>query len=292
MSLRLKFNLVLLVALSAGYGLIGYFLWGFLTENARDEVLAKARVMRESARAMRSYTADEIRPLLQTITGVGFLPHTVPSFAAQENFRRVSDSDEIYRDYSYKEAALNPTNLSDRANAWEEDIIRAFREDPDNKELVIEREGATGRMLVLAHPIQITNEGCLQCHSVPSAAPANMIEKYGDSNGFGWQLNEIVGAQIVSVPMSVPFQRAQETFLVVMVSLGGVFLVMLLIINMLLGVVVVRPIVRLSELASEISLGNLDAPEMEAKGGGEIASLTESFNRMRRSLENALRMID
>ncbi len=292
MSLRLKFNLVLLAALSLGYGVIGYFLWGFLADNARDEVLAKARVMRESARAMRAYTADEIRPLLQTITGVGFLPHTVPSFAAQENFRRVSDADPSYNDYSYKEAALNPTNPADRANTWEEDIIRAFREDPAQKELVVEREGATGRMLALANPIQITNPGCLQCHSTPAEAPPSMIEKYGEANGFGWQMNEIVGAQIVSVPMSVPFERAQETFMVVMVALAAVFLTMLVIINMLLGVVVIRPIERLSSLANEISLGNLDAPEMEAKGGGEIASLTDSFNRMRRSLENALRMIE
>jgi protein-histidine pros-kinase len=90
----------------------------------------------------------------------------------------------------------------------------------------------------------------------------------------------------------VPLERAQQTFMVVMGSLAVAFLVMLLIINMLLGTVVIRPIARLSELANEISLGNLDAPEMQPRGGGEIASLTESFNRMRRSLENALRMIE
>lgn len=289
MSLRLKFNLVLLVALSAGYGLIGYFLWGVLAENARDEVLAKARVMRESAQAMRAYTADELRPLLQTITDVGFLPHTVPSYAAQDNFRRVS---EAFTDYAYKEAALNPTNPTDRASDWEADIIRAFRDGAARAEIVIERQAATGPSLVLAHPIQITNDACLQCHSTPDAAPASMIDKYGSANGFGWQMNEIIGAQIISVPMSVPLERAKETFILVMISLAVCFIVMLLIINMLLGIVVIRPIVQLSELASEISLGNLDAPEMKARGGGEIASLTDSFNRMRRSLENALRMID
>ncbi len=292
MSLRLKFNLVLLVALSLGYAIIGYLLWGFLETNAREEVLAKARVMRQSAQAMRSYTAEELRPLLQTITDVGFLPHTVPSFAAQENFRLVSDSDPLYAEYSYKEAALNPTNRRDLATDWEADIIAQFRNNPGKGELDLVRDTPLGQSLVLAHPIQIRNEGCLQCHSTPAAAPVSMIEKYGDANGFGWELNEVVGAQIVSVPMSVPLERAQETFMVVMGALAAAFLGMLLIINLLLGVIVVRPIVKLSELASEISLGNLDAPEMKARGGGEIASLTESFNRMRRSLENALRMIE
>lgn len=289
MSLRLKFNLVLLAALAVGYALIGYFLWGFLASNAREAVLDKARIMRESALAMRSYTADEIRPLLQTIQDVGFLPQTVPSFAAQKNFARVS---EAFGEYSYKEAALNPTNPADKANDWEESIIRAFREGRADNEFITVRDTPLGPSLVLAHPIQITNKACLQCHSTPEAAPPSMIELYGDANGFGWQHNEIIGAQLVSVPMSVPLERAQQTFIVVMISLAVVFLVMLLIINMLLGAVVIRPIVQLSDTASEISLGNLDAPEMTPKGGGEIASLTESFNRMRRSLENALRMIE
>lgn len=289
MSLRLKFNLVLLVALGAGYALIGYFLWGFLESNARDAVVEKARVMRQSALAMRSYTADEIRPLLQTISAERFLPHTVPSYAAQENFRRVS---EAFGEYAYKEAALNPTNPSDRANAWEEDIIRAFRDGTVSDEIVTVRDTPLGPSLVLAHPIQIKNEACLQCHSTPDAAPASMIALYGDANGFGWELNEIIGAQIVSAPMSVPLDRAKATFTVVMGALAAAFFAMLLIVNMLLGMVVIRPIVRLSNLASEISLGNLEAPEMKPSGGGEIASLTESFNRMRRSLENALRMIE
>jgi protein-histidine pros-kinase len=289
MSLRLKFNLVLLIALGAGYALIGYFLWGFLAQNARDEVLSKAQVMRQSALAMRSYTADEIRPLLQTISQDRFLPHTVPSYAAQENFRRVS---EAFGEYSYKEAALNPTNPSDRASDWEADIIRAFRDGVAGDEVVIERQTPLGPSLVLAHPIKITNEACLQCHSTPDAAPPSMVALYGEANGFGWELNEIIGAQIVSVPMSVPLERARETFMVVMISMAVVFVVMLLIINVLLGMVVIRPIARLSDLATEISLGNLDAPEMKPRGGGEIASLTEAFNRMRRSLENALRMIE
>jgi hypothetical protein len=39
-----------------------------------------------------------------------------------------------------------------------------------------------------------------------------MIRTYGDQAGFGWKLNEIVGAQVVSVPMAVPMQRARVTF--------------------------------------------------------------------------------
>ena len=43
--------------------------------------------------------------------------------------------------------------------------------------------------------------------SAPGAAPASMVAQYGPANGFGWQLNEVIGAQIVSVPLGVPLER-------------------------------------------------------------------------------------
>ncbi len=287
MGLRLKFNLAMLFALAIGYGLTGYAVHSMLQENARAAVLDMARIMRESALAIRSYTVEEVGPLMQTLSVERFLPHTVPSFAAQTNFRQVR---EAFPDYAYKEAALNPTNPSDRATDWEADIIHAFRNDDALRELILERDTPTGQSLVLAHPIRITNEACLQCHSTPAAAPASMIALYGEANGFGWKLDEIIGAQIVSVPMRVALERANQTFSTVMISLGAVFLTVFVILNLLLSFSVVRPIRRLSTLANEVSLGNLDAPELEPAGGGEIATLTAAFNRMRRSLENAMRM--
>jgi protein-histidine pros-kinase len=48
----------------------------------------------------------------------------------------------------------------------------------------------------------------------------------------------------------------------------------------------------MSAIAGEVSLGSEDAPEFPDKGSDEIASLAQSFNRMRRSLTNAMRMLD
>ena len=39
-----------------------------------------------------------------------------------------------------------------------------------------------------------------------------MVKLYGPANGFGWKLNEVVGAQVVSVPMALPAQNAQRAF--------------------------------------------------------------------------------
>jgi hypothetical protein len=67
-------------------------------------------------------------------------------------------------------------------------------------------------------PIRISNEACLACHSVPDAAPKMLIDTYGTDNGFGWKLNEVIAAQVVSVPMSVAQTRADALFHGVMLA--------------------------------------------------------------------------
>jgi protein-histidine pros-kinase len=150
----------------------------------------------------------------------------------------------------------------------------------------------TGNALYLARPIQITNKECLVCHSTVDAAPETMIKLYGTANGFGWKHNEIVGAQIVSVPMSVPIQKAKQAFYTFMGSLCGVFVLIFIVLNIMLGSVIVKPLAKMAQLADEISTGKMEIPEFEASGRDEIAVLARSFNRLRRSLEKAMKMIE
>jgi protein-histidine pros-kinase len=119
-----------------------------------------------------------------------------------------------------------------------------------------------------------------------------MIKLYGTANGFGWKHQEIVGAQIVSVPMSVPIQKAQQAFQTFMGSLLGVFVLIFIVLNVMLNYGIVRPLAKMSRIADEISTGNMEMPEFEASGKDEIAVLARSFNRLRRSLEKAMKMIE
>ncbi len=158
--------------------------------------------------------------------------------------------------------------------------------------MIGERDTAAGRFLYLTHPIKITEEACLICHSTPDNAPATMIKTYGNANGFGWQLNEVVGAQIVSVPMSLPLARADKTFQIFMASLIAVFLLIAVLLNLMLQFTVIKPVRKMAENADRVSMGALDAAELEIKGKDEISSLAQSFNRMHRSLINAIKMLD
>ncbi len=289
MGLRLKFNLVLIVVFLAGFAAAGFISRQLLLDNARDEVVREARLMMEAASSVRSYTVSQIQPHLIKQLEEVFLPQTVPAYAATETINQMQKK---YRDYGYKEATLNPTNPRDRATDWEADIINEFRKGGEIKELVSERVSANGRTLFIAKPLQITNPACLQCHSTPSAAPATMLKIYGEANGFGWKHNEIIGAQVVTVPMDVPIGNANRVFGTFMASLAAVFAVVFIVLNVMLSWLIVRPIRNMSMAADKISTGDFDVPEFRDKGRDEVAVLGSSFNRMRRSLEKAMQMID
>ncbi|MBV9127908.1 MAG: DUF3365 domain-containing protein [Verrucomicrobia bacterium] len=277
MRLLLKFNLFFLPLLLLALGVCGYVVREALRRGAEQEVLQNARVMMETASAMRAYTSKQIAPLLEhehfrveraeddlrvtfdqrlpaalgrasetlpdaaekkalleardqvvealrnrprEVPSAEFHPHSVPAYAATEVFNYFRSK---YSDYAYKEATLNPTNLRDRTVDWEADVVNAFRQAPDKADLVGRRDTPTGASLFLGAPLRVTDRSCLVCHSTPDKAPAEMIKIYGDRNGFGWKENEIIGAQIVSVPEAVPVAIAEKAFRTIGLWLAGIF---------------------------------------------------------------------
>jgi len=243
----------------------------------------------EAASSSRNYTTAQIKPLLETQLKYRFLPQSVPAFAATEVF---NDLRKKYPDFAYKEAVLNPTNPRDHATDWEVDVVNQFRQTPSRTEVIGERDTTGGPSLFLARPIQIKDPSCLLCHNTPDEAPRTMIETYGSANGFGWKLNEIVGAQVVSIPTTVPAQRASYTLKVFLLSLAGVFLFTILMLNLMLYWFVIRRVKLLSKLDNEVSLGNLDAGDFRSRSNDEIGVLTGALARMKTSMVQAIKMLD
>jgi protein-histidine pros-kinase len=237
---------------------------------------------------MRAYTVGHVRTKLRVVEDE-FLPESVPAFAATEIMSQLRKK---YPDYVYKEAALNPTNPRNRTVEWESDIVNEFRNNEGRKELSGTRMTPSGMSMYLARPFQIKDPACLACHTTPEMAPPALVKLYGTGNGFGWKLNEVIGAQIVSVPMSLPIENANRAFYTFMTSLAAVFSVLFIILNLMLSLLIVRPIRRMSAAADKISVGDMDIAELSETGKDEVALLAKSFNRMRRSLEKAIRLID
>jgi HAMP domain-containing protein len=288
MKLLMKINLVLVIVFAIGFLITGYVCNRLLQRNARAEIVENARIMMEAALAVRTYTATQIKPLLDTQMKYTFLPQSVPAYSANSYFAQLQKK---FPEYTYKEATLNPTNPVNRANDWEVDLVEEFRKSPGTTEVVGERDAPNGRQLYMARPMKVSSMACLTCHDTPDGAPRTMLEKYGNANGFGWKLNDIVTAQIVSVPTHLPIERAQGVFFTFMASLAAVFVLLAAAINVLLILLVIRPVNQLSKMATDVSMGKSEIAEFPNNGRDEIGELSQSFNRMGRSLVEAMKML-
>jgi HAMP domain-containing protein len=288
LKLLFKFNLVFILLFLLGMAASGYISWELLQRNAREEVAENARLMMSVALAVRSYTNQQIKPLLKTQMIYSFLPQSVPAFSATEVLNELRKK---YPNYGYKEALLNPTNPRDRAVEWEADIVTQFRNGQAKEQYGV-RDTPAGASLFFARPLTITDGACLECHSTVEAAPKPMVDVYGPANGFGWKFNETVGAQVVSVPTEVAFARAKKAFVTFMGSLVSVLAVIGLTLNLLLWRMFIRPVSRISSLADRISLGELEAPDIQIRSRDEIRTLAESLARLRKSLAQAMQMLE
>ena len=287
MSLRLKINLSLLLVFALGLVAATALLYHSAREAAIERIEGEISVLRAQALAVRRYTSEEIRPLLADASDLQFLPQTVPSFAAQTAFRMFRDR---HPEFYYKEAALNPTNPADLATDWEAEIIERLRADRNLTRVAELRETDAGPVYTVAYPLEIQSQECLACHSTPDVAPASMVALYGPEGGFGWSMNEIVGAQVFSAPLAQ--EDALRSIQLTALAMTGVFAATMLILNVLLSRMVIGPVTQMADIADRVSKGDMDQPEYRRDGRDEIASLAVSFNRMRRSLDNAMKMLD
>lgn len=289
MSLRVKFNIVMLAAFAVGLGLAILFVNELSQREARRSVLAEADVMMGEVDAIINYTQSDVTPLLARQMKVQFLPQAIPFFTAQQTFNLLGQQ---FHDYTLRQPTLNPTNPSDRPVPWERDLVNRFISNPALDTLTTERDTDAGPILSFARPVRVTDAACLACHSTPDAAPPAMLDVYGRQNGFGWKMGDIVGAQVVSVPERVATAQARHNLLLIMGALTIVFLVMLVLLNVMLHVFIIVPVRRISRVADEISLGNMEVPEFNDTQKDEIGSLAQAFNRMRRSLVAALKLLE
>jgi hypothetical protein len=170
--------------------------------------------------AAQRQLVDSFKSKPEEMMDTEFHPQSVPAFAATEIFAYLRGK---YPEYFYKEATLNPTNPRDRAADWEADVVNQFRGNTALPEFIGTRETPTGPALFLARPIKVSNVSCLTCHSTPDKAPPEMIKLYGTANGFGWKMDEVIGAQVVSVPVAVPLEKARTTWHQLTGWLGGAF---------------------------------------------------------------------
>ena len=261
-------------------------------QQAEAEITHQASVLIAMLNSVRTYTNTEVNPLLapENEQGSQFIAQSVPAFSAREvfeNFRK----NELYANFLYKEATLNPTNLRDLADDQEAQLLKTLQSDPSIKEL-------SGFMMVdgqqvfyIAHPLKITSENCLTCHSDPKSAPASLIATYGSEHGFGWHLNDIISAQTIYVPAADIFARAQQSLTLVMGILIAIFAIVIIVTDVGLRRAVVHPVVLIGRLAHLIGDNTLTPDASEMQGVSKIAGRSDELGHTAKIIQRMAKEI-
>ncbi|MGB3759224.1 MAG: DUF3365 domain-containing protein [Rivularia sp. (in: cyanobacteria)] len=291
MKIGTKVTLSLIIVFIIGILISGISLANVLEDKAESEVDSKASALMAMNNSIRTYTNDRVQPLLlpKLETQEDFIPEAIPTYSVRETFEYFRKSPE-FASYFYRDAALNPTNLRDKADDFEADIVKRFRLEPETTSISGFRNMNGTQLYYTAKPFQIKNESCLRCHTTVDKAPKSQINTYGTENGYGWKLNEIVATQIVYVPAQQIFQNASRSFMIVMGVVAMIFTAAVVIMNGLLKRTVLRRIKRISTVAEQVSVGDMNASFGQQRND-EIGDLAEAFNRMKYSLEIAMNML-
>ena len=291
LKLGFKLNILLGAILLSLIVSISLILSMVLNNYAQEVIVERANILMSTMNSVRNYTDTQVNPELASRleTEEIFLPQTVPAYSAREVFEDLR-SQEAYSQFFYKEATLNPTNVRDQADSFEAKIIKSFQDNSTDQQRGF-RSIPGGEIFYIARPIQIKKESCLRCHSVPERAPASLIASYGSDNGFGWKLNEIVGAQIISVPSSQVFQTAAKLRYLVIGKVAIFLLIAVVVLNIFLKLTVTSPITKMSQLSKKLSMGDMNI-EFEQNTKDEIGILAASLNRLKVSLKMAMDMLE
>jgi protein-histidine pros-kinase len=252
MSTRARLNLYLALTFLLVFCTSSAMLYRSLMDGAVAEVKRESTLRMEMALAVRRYTIEEVRPLLQS-SGHTYRPPAVPAHAA---IRSMALLEQDHPEYRYREVALNPINPANRATDWQVTLIGDFRSDPTKTELTRFTDGPAGQVMHVARVVRPTAD-CMACHGPASGMPSDLLQRYG-TQGAGWQLGETVGAQIVSVPMAQAITQAREAWWWHVAATIVVFGALFVVLNRMLSRTVIAPIENRSiawrELASKDAL--------------------------------------
>ncbi|MEM8758323.1 MAG: DUF3365 domain-containing protein [Planctomycetota bacterium] len=223
----------IVAGLLVSIGALGYGLWELIDEREvmlREQTVKQAQTLLDTMNAVRDYTGAHVRPYLGdelADDSAVFPRESVPGYSARTVFTGFQARGD-YQGYLYKEAADNPSNPDDLADGFELELLSKFRDTPSLEEHSAFRIGELGNeQFFIARPMIVNDASCLRCHGDRGDAPAAMFADYGEGmGGFGWEMGEVVAAQIVYVPASRVRGGLDKRDFIAAGALGGMFLVL------------------------------------------------------------------
>ncbi len=220
--------LAVLVLLSGLFYIISR---GYAIEQAERRV---QDVMLES-RGFHHYVQRNMHPALYDLKTEGripdefYAPELLSSSYITRNFQKYFNEERLKAgmpEIRYKMASKNPRNPVNQADSAELELIKKFASDSSLTEYSEIFEQNDEEYLLYARPFLRVDQGCLRCHGSYESAPVDLREIYKWKGGFGYEVGEIVAAEIIRSPLKHEFGVTYTStaifsgFLILFVVLG------------------------------------------------------------------------
>jgi nitrogen-specific signal transduction histidine kinase len=193
-----------LVGLSVSMAALGVFFAVLISMNLRDQLVTdtehKASLVLSQVEAVQAYVREVLRPSMYDLLP----PDAFVLEAMSTSFvtRKVMSDLNVHGDqFRYRRVAVGARNPDYEADAFERAVMERFAADPQLTRLeeITPRNGED--VFVAARPVRF-DASCLRCHGDPAEAPKALLLRYGDDRGFWRQAGELVGLDMVTMPVA------------------------------------------------------------------------------------------
>ena len=123
-------------------------------------------------------------------------------------------------------ASDNPRNLVNKATKKQSKILKRFN-NGEIKEYSEILNTPTGKELFYAIETKRTTAKCMKCHSDPKSAPKQLVEKYGDINGFYEKVGQIRAILYTRYPLDEDLSSSNNIFLTLTFTTFIIFMILL-----------------------------------------------------------------
>jgi signal transduction histidine kinase len=210
----------LLVAFILLLSILSYIYYEKTRQIALENAEVKINELLLNYKAFRSYVSniqkEEVYRLQQNnkISCDYFMPQLLSSTysakAVNELYNQLRQNKK-QEEIKIRFASDNPRNLNNKATPDESAILKQFNEGTlSSYKKIIETD--KGKSLYYAVPTKRTTKECMRCHYDPKTAPKQMVEVYGDKNGFYEKQGQVRALLSTSYPLTEDLNYANSLF--------------------------------------------------------------------------------
>jgi len=287
MGIRSKFILIMVALSLISSVVVGFVNYRITRQTALDEAKDKGLLLFNYIQASKKFFKKHQRPLIGEllVDKERFYPEIMSGFVVQrmeyEIFKRRNQG------FEFKQATLDPLWPDNKANDDEIKLIRYFEQNPDigTREGTITRNGI--EYFYIAEPVSIDKKFCLKCHSDPAKAPEDQREIYGTEHGYNWKLGDTVGVSIVYISIDKAMAKLKKNTILFLVIGSSFLFLTVCCIWFFLDRKIVAPLLKLSAIAEDISVGKNLGQHITITTKDEVGGLAKSISR----LQNSVRML-